>query len=249
MEEFFAAFPTMRHGVCHRHPSQPERESLLHEVVGRYTQMPVKVADDDMRVEVGHVYVMPQNAILTIEKGMLRLRRPDALHRERKPVDIFFSELARDQGEHAVGIILSGGDADGTLGVKAIKEHGGLTIAQAADGSGPRNPGMPQSAISSGLIDFAVPAEEMGEKLLPSFAASKWSATSKAVSSRALDQARDEIYAMLRSHPVTTFPATSPRHSCGASSGACRSTRAVGRGLYRTAEDRSGGSHGLFRDL
>ena len=117
-------------------------------------------------VEPQHVYVMPENAILSIEEGRFSITQPDPQHRERKPFDVFFSALARDQGEYALGIILSGGDSDGTLGVKAIKERGGLTIAQVADGSGPRNPDMPTSAISSGMIDIATTAEEMGARLL-----------------------------------------------------------------------------------
>lgn len=144
----------------------PERQSLLHEVIGRYTQMPVTVTEDGQAVEPKHVYVMPENAILSIGGGCFRISRPDPQHWERKPIDVFFSALARDQGEHAVGIVLSGGDSDGTLGVKAIKERGGLTIAQKADGSGPRNPDMPESAISSGMIDLALTAEEMGARLI-----------------------------------------------------------------------------------
>ncbi|MER9246191.1 chemotaxis protein CheB [Mesorhizobium sp. M0590] len=143
----------------------PERESLLHDVIARYTGMPVIVAEEGMAVQPDQVYVMPQNVVLTIRKGALSLRRPNTLNRERKPIDIFFRALAEDQGEYAIGIILSGGDSDGTLGARAIKEHGGLTIAQASNGSGARNPDMPQSAISSGLIDIAAPAEEIGAKL------------------------------------------------------------------------------------
>lgn len=144
----------------------PERESLLHEVVARFTDLKVVIAADEMAVEPGTVYVMPHNAILGIEHGRLTLRRPDAAARERKPIDIFFASLAKDQGEYAAGVVLSGGDSDGTLGVKAIKEHGGLTLAQVQDGAGPRNPDMPKSAIASGLIDLALPAEEMGPKLI-----------------------------------------------------------------------------------
>lgn len=69
----------------------PDRESLLHEVVARYTEMPVVVARDGARVESSTVYVLPQNAILSIEDGRLQIRRPNALSRERKPIDIFFS--------------------------------------------------------------------------------------------------------------------------------------------------------------
>jgi two-component system CheB/CheR fusion protein len=203
MEGFFKGLPDncgMAFAVV-THLS-PERESLLHEVIGRYTDMSVKVVEDDMPVEQGTVYVMPQNAILTIADARLRIHRPDAQHRERKPIDIFFSTLAKDQGERSVGIVLSGGDSDGTLGLKAIKENGGLTIAQLPDGSGPRNPDMPQSAIASGVVDIAIPAEEMGQKLIELARASDLNggpgASEWKVEEKKLDRARDAIYAVLR---------------------------------------------------
>ena len=144
----------------------PDRESQLHDIVSRYTDMPVAIAQDGARVEPGWVYVLPENALLSVEKRRLHVRKPNEFQRERKPIDIFFSALAKDQAEYAVGVVLSGGDGDGTLGIKAIKEHGGLTLAQVANGSGPRYPDMPQTAIASGLVDLAVPAEEMGAKLV-----------------------------------------------------------------------------------
>ncbi|TIQ94110.1 MAG: chemotaxis protein CheR [Mesorhizobium sp.] len=179
----------------------PGRESLLHEVVGRYTQMPVVVVEDGTTVLSDHVYVMPQNVVLTIERGVLHLRPSNVLSRERKPIDIFFGALAEDQGEYAVGVILSGGDSDGTLGAKAIKEHGGLTVAQASDGYGPRNPDMPKSAISSGLIDIAAPAEEIGAKLegfARSFDMLNGVAGDGEHEAAELGRLRDEIYGILQ---------------------------------------------------
>ncbi|WEX76160.1 PAS domain-containing protein [Sinorhizobium numidicum] len=212
MEGFFRGLPagTNMAFVIVTHLS-PERVSLLHEVVGRYTDMPVFVAEDGMTTEPGHVYVMPQNTILSIDDGRLRVRRPNATNRERKPIDIFLSTLAEDKGEHAVGIILSGADGDGTLGAKAIKERGGLTIAQASDSTGPRNPDMPQSAISSGVIDIAVPADQMGEKLV-AFAHSFNTLQDLAGQEAAdLQQARAEIYALLRSHSGHDFSGYKPK--------------------------------------
>lgn len=144
----------------------PTRESLLHEVIARFTRLPVHIARDGAEVAPDTVHVMPQNVILSFRNGRLVLHDPDPAHRERKPIDVMFASLAEDRGENAIGIILSGGDSDGTLGVKAIKEHGGFTLAQVPNGSGPKNPEMPASAIASGLIDFAVPAEDMPAKLL-----------------------------------------------------------------------------------
>ena len=187
----------------------PERESLLHEVIARYTDIPVRVAEDEIEVRPNVVYVMPHNAILTIENSRLKLRQPNSVSRERKPIDIFFSALAEDHGEFAVGIVLSGGDSDGTLGVKAIKEHGGLTLAQTPDGSGPRNPDMPQSAIGSGLIDIAVAADEMGEKLtefVRSFELlNELEVGDGRIGDPTLRQAQDEIYAILRKHSGHDF--------------------------------------------
>ncbi|CAN5255574.1 chemotaxis protein CheB [soil metagenome] len=182
----------------------PDRESLLHEIIARYTPMPVQIAADGAPIEPDTVYVMPADALLSIDGGTLSLTKPAPGKRERKPIDIFFSALARDQGEYAVGIVLSGGDGDGTLGVKAIKEHGGLTLAQVADGHGPRHPSMPDSAISTGFVDFAVPVEEMGAKIAafvrdlsePDRLGSPRSDSVQAAS----DSLRREIYAILRSH-------------------------------------------------
>jgi two-component system CheB/CheR fusion protein len=194
----------------------PGRESRLHEVVAHYTDLPVHVAADDQRVEPDHVYVLPADAVLGIDGGRLRITRPNAGRRERKPIDIFFSALAADQGEHAAGVVLSGGDGDGTLGVKAIKERGGLTLAQVADGHGPSHPDMPDSAIASGLVDFALPAQEMGARLAELARGSPTldtivSATGPAERERALDEARREICAILRTRVGHDFTGYKPK--------------------------------------
>ncbi|WP_328285774.1 chemotaxis protein CheB [Rhizobium mesoamericanum] len=144
----------------------PDRESFLHEVVARYTLLPVAVTEQGMVVRENHVYVMPSNTILTIKGGRLQIRKPDQAKRERKPIDIFFASLALDRAEQSAAVILSGGDGDGTLGAKAIREAGGFAIAQASDGSGPQNPEMPRTAISSGVADLALPAEDMANRLI-----------------------------------------------------------------------------------
>jgi two-component system CheB/CheR fusion protein len=143
----------------------PVRESILNEVVAHFTQLPVEVAADGAEVQVDHVYVMPADAILSMQNGHLAIHKPTE-SRERKPVDIFLSSLAKDQGERAVSVILSGGDGDGTLGTKAVKERGGLTLAQVSDGHSPAHPSMPEGAISTGFVDFALPAQEMGPRLV-----------------------------------------------------------------------------------
>src|SRR5262245_59827172 len=142
----------------------PGRESMLPEILARDTRMPVLIAERDQEIRPNHVYVAPADTVLQIEKGRLGIR-DIADGRERTPIDSFFAALAEDQGDCAIGIVLSGAGSDGTLGIKAIKEHGGLTLAQATDGSGPRHSSMPESAIASGLVDLAVSVESMPEQL------------------------------------------------------------------------------------
>lgn len=144
----------------------PDRESLLHTVLALKTGMNVKVAQDGELVEADTVYVMPERVFLLMKNGRLKLMESARGSREHKPIDIFFSSLAEDQKENAAAIVLSGGDGDGTLGIKVIKEQGGVTFAQTADLDPPLNPEMPQSAIATGLVDFAIPAAEMAEKLI-----------------------------------------------------------------------------------
>jgi len=144
----------------------PDRESMLAEILGRATRMPVVDAKDGERVEAEHVYVLPPSAILTIREGRLRLRRTGAADRERAPIDVFFNSLAEDQGEHAIGVVLSGGGHDGTLGIKAIKENGGLTVAQGTNVSRPRFTEMPSSAVAAGFVDLELPVEDIPKRII-----------------------------------------------------------------------------------
>ena len=181
----------------------PERPSLLPEIIARHTRMPVYVAKDDAEIAVNEVHVLPADARLDISGGRLRVSKAASGRRDRKPIDVFLSALARDQGEYAAGAILSGGDGDGTLGIKAIKERGGLTLAQIADGTPPQYPSMPDSAIASGMVDLAIPVAEMGPRL-QEFARSlamldeMADAAKRSDGERDVRLARDEIYAILR---------------------------------------------------
>lgn len=127
--------------------------------------MPVHVAVDGARVEPDTIHVLPADAVMGFFDGCLRVREARQGARERKPIDNFLSALAKDRREFAGAIILSGCDSDGTLGVKAVKERGGLTMAQVADGHPPEHSDMPESAISTGMIDFAISVDAMGDKL------------------------------------------------------------------------------------
>src|SRR5262249_44761456 len=125
----------------------------------------VMPAEHDHPVRVNHIYVAAPDTVLEMQKGRLRLRE-NADGRERTPIDSFFAALAEDQGEHAIGIILSGAGSDGTLGIKAIKEHGGLVLAQGADHSGPKHSGMPDSAIATGIVDIVAAVDAIPQHLI-----------------------------------------------------------------------------------
>jgi two-component system CheB/CheR fusion protein len=142
------------------------RHSALPEILARCTSLPVLPVQNGMAIEPSHVYVLASPAVLTIKRGQLQLRQSGTVAHERHPIDVFLSSLAENYGENAVAIILSGAGHDGTLGTKAIKERGGLTIAQQADHSAPRHPEMPASAVASGAIDLDIPVEAMGAKLV-----------------------------------------------------------------------------------
>ena len=233
----------------------PDRESILHEIVARYTRLTVHVAVDGMRVLPNCVYVMPSDAIVSIAQGNLSMRKQESARRERRPIDIFFSSLAIDQTEYAAGVVLSGGDGDGSLGIKAIKERGGLTMAQIDDGFGPGHPDMPRNAIATGFVDFALPADQMGHQL-EEFARGQISleqmAGNPSLSDDAdtSDESRIEIYAILRKqvghdfagYKVKTFLRRVQRRM------QVVQVSSVPAYVARLRQD-AGEAHALFRDL
>src|SRR5690349_3338905 len=144
----------------------PRRDSLLAEILARDTKLKVSVAADGQELLPDHVYVQPPETVLTVEDGKLMLRSLQPNESARNPIDVCFASLAYHLKDRVVGIILSGAGSDGTLGLKSIKEEGGLTIAQGHNGTGPQYEDMPASAIASGIVDLELPAEQIGHKLL-----------------------------------------------------------------------------------
>ncbi|HEY6010158.1 MAG TPA: chemotaxis protein CheB, partial [Nitrospirota bacterium] len=141
----------------------PTKDSILAELLAKATSMPVREVQDGMTVEPDHVYVIPPNTTLAVFHGRLRLlprAEPPAQH---MPVDSFFRSLAEDQGQNAVGIILSGTGTDGSLGIRAIKAEGGIVLAQ--DEQSAKYDGMPRSAAATGSVDYVLPPEKMAAEL------------------------------------------------------------------------------------
>jgi two-component system CheB/CheR fusion protein len=143
----------------------PEHQSMLVELLGRHTAMPVTEAKDGIKLAADQVVVIPPNATLTIAEGRLHVTRPAPPRAHRRPIDTFFESLATDQGENAVCVVLSGTGSDGAAGTKAIKARGGLAIAQAESGHTAMS-GMPQSAVATGQVDYVLPVEDIPAQLV-----------------------------------------------------------------------------------
>jgi two-component system CheB/CheR fusion protein len=142
----------------------PDRESHLASILQPSVKVPVEQVAATVRLEPNRVYLIPPNANLDAIDTHLRLSELESVRTQRAPVDHFFRTLAQTHDGHSVGIILSGTGSDGTLGVKAIKEKGGLTVVQTPDEA--EYDGMPRSAIATGLVDLVLPVREIPEAVL-----------------------------------------------------------------------------------
>ncbi|HZT86687.1 MAG TPA: CheR family methyltransferase, partial [Stellaceae bacterium] len=143
----------------------PEAESFLASILGRAGRIEVVQIADGMAVQPGHAYVIPPNKLVTIQNHVLRLADPPNPSASHNAIDEFLLSLAKDQGENAACAILSGTGSDGTIGLRAIKEEGGLTIAQAHA----EYQGMMQSAVATGLVDHVLPIDQIPAALANHF--------------------------------------------------------------------------------
>ena len=144
----------------------PDHESLLPEILQKGTEIPVLEVTEECKIEPNHIYVMPSNKMMETSNGELMLApRPAKKKFEHiLPIDLLFSALAEIYESHAIGVVLSGTASDGTKGLKAIKNNGGITFAQDLESAD--HSGMPGSAIQAGVVDFIFPPEKIPEKLL-----------------------------------------------------------------------------------
>ena len=164
LQQFFSCMPPNSglSFVVIQHLS-PDYKSLMADILSKHTEMQVYQAENGMAVEADTVYLIPPKKFMTIKDGRLILTdyAPVTLNH---PIDVFFSSLAEEKKEHSIVVVLSGTGTDGTNGVKFVKEHGGLVIAQAPESA--KFDGMPKSVISTGLADFVLSPEEIAEEIL-----------------------------------------------------------------------------------
>lgn len=141
----------------------PDHESLLSEILGRVTAMPVQPVEDRMMVEPNEVYVIPPNTQMTLVDGLLYLAPRQKIQGKYLPGDAFFESLAVDRGNKAIAVVLSGSDGDGSHGLKAVKVAGGITFAQCENTA--KFDSMPNTAVATGNVDFVLPPEQIAAEL------------------------------------------------------------------------------------
>ncbi len=142
----------------------PKHESRVDEVLQRVASMPVTQVLKPTRIEKNHVYLISPSNDLSMSDGYLRVTRVDGRAGAPVAIDRFFRSLADVHGQRAMSVILSGTGSDGTVGIGRIKERGGIALAQSPDDA--EYPEMPQSALSSGLVDIVLPVAELPQKLI-----------------------------------------------------------------------------------
>ena len=140
------------------------RKSILAELLQSATTMKVVQVNENTSVQPDCVYVIPPNKEMSIQHRVLHLFDFIVPHTLHLPIDFFFQSLADDQQESSIGVILSGMGTDGTAGLRAIKEKGGVVFIQ--EPSSAKFDGMPRSAIEAGLADVVSPAETLPSKII-----------------------------------------------------------------------------------
>ena len=165
LQQFFAEMP-VESGLAFvvvMHLS-PDFDSQLASVIQHKTRMPVVQVNEAVEVRPNHVYVIPPSKQLTFTDGALQVMEPQQALGRRVTIDLFFRTLAFSYGQRAVGVILSGTDSDGVIGLKHVRAQGGLTIAQ--DPKEAEHPSMPTHAIETGMVDWVLPVAELAPRLM-----------------------------------------------------------------------------------
>src|SRR5271166_2747584 len=183
----------------------PSHDSMMVDLLAGHTLMPVLLATDGMRIERERVYVIPPGVYLSAdEKGALRLSKPQARHGARLPFDFLLNSLAREYGARTVCVVLSGTGADGSLGLKPVKDKGGLVIAQ--DITEADYDGMPRSAVATGAVDLVLSAAKIAEALVARERGRVFvPEPRKSRAQKSLEDLLPEIIALLRTKTVHDF--------------------------------------------
>ncbi len=186
------------------HHVDPDHKSHMADLLAMHTNMPVKLAEHRVRVRPDHVYVIPPNKYLEIKNGVLHLSEPKDRRGTRLPIDLFLRSLAKDLGQNAIAVILSGTGSDGSAAVRDIKEQGGIVLVQE-----PReapHEGMPRSAIATGAVDHVVATIKMPD-IIVSYIQHPFvqNGRAKKVLGENAKGSLDQIIAVLKDHSPIDF--------------------------------------------
>jgi len=201
--EVNAAFVVVMHLAAHR-------ESHLPEILSRRTKLRILRAEQAMPIEAGTIYVLSPGQTLSIQNHALEISPINVLDRVPSVIDRLFNALAEEYAEKAIGVVLSGTGADGALGLKAIKERGGLTIAQGDNGTTPMFSGMPRSAIAAGAIDLQLPVEDIAVRLAQVIGTMQDIDDTPELAATAPEVIRQEICALLKTQIDHDFSGYKP---------------------------------------
>jgi len=138
--------------------------TLLHEILPRFTTMPVELITERLVIEPNHVFIIPEKRDLHVLQGEFRLRPISKPHGWPDVITVFLRSLTKHWDGQLVAVIVSGYDGDGAEALCGIKEVGGITIAQKLDTAG--QPSMPESAIASGCVDFILSPEDIAKEIV-----------------------------------------------------------------------------------
>src|SRR6478736_1084677 len=165
LEHFFDNVPT-KTGMAFvviQHLS-PDFKSLMDEILARRTRLPISLVEDAMVVEKDHIYLIPPKKEMIISGGRLLLSERDRDQELTLPIDVFFRSLAQDCAARAIAVVLSGGGSDGSRGIRAVHEAGGLVIVQDVESA--QFDGMPRTAADSGLAHWVLAPSDMPRVLM-----------------------------------------------------------------------------------
>lgn len=157
-KDFCAAIAIVQH-------IDPHHPSLMADILARRTHLIVKEAREGDRLKPGTALVAPPDRHLLInEDGSISLTHTQLVHFVRPSADLLFESVAAAYGSRAIAVVLTGGGSDGSLGVQAIKNKGGLVLVQEA--SSAQFGSMPTAAIQTGAVDLILPLEKIPEALM-----------------------------------------------------------------------------------
>ena len=184
-------------------PGSNAQKGILPELLQRTTGMKVFQVKDRTLIQPNCVYVIPPNKDMSILHGVLHLLEPASPRGLRLPIDFFLRSLAQDRQEHSIAVILSGMGSDGTLGLRAIKEQGGVVLVQ--DPTTAKFDGMPRSAIDTGLADIVAPVDDLPKRILTCLQRPALLSSSEPVREEKTQGELEKVIILLRNHNGNDF--------------------------------------------